>query len=118
MSVIWSSPLSDENRVKASNQFALPVLSYLMWTQTWPLAELRRVDREARRIIVENGSKHPLSSTTLLYLQREQGGRGLQSVEEVYKATKVKAALKLYSNEDPTMNAVRQFEEQSTRTGH
>ena len=114
MSVIWSSPLSDENRVRASNQFALPVLSYLMWTQTWPLAELRRVDREARKIIVENGSKHPLSSTALLYLQREQGGRGLQSVEEVYKATKVKAALKLYSNEDPTMIAVRQFEEQSS----
>ena len=118
MSIIWSSPLSDENRVRASNQFALPVVSYVMWTQTWPLAELRRVDREARRIIVENGSKHPLSSTALLYLQREQGGRGLQSVEEVYKATKVKAALKLYSNEDPTMIAVRQFEEQYTRTGH
>ena len=78
-----------------------------MWTQTWLLAELKRVDREARRIIVENGNKHPLSSTALLYLQREQGCRGLQSVEEVYKATKVKAALKLlYSNEDPTMNAV------------
>ena len=89
-----------------------------MWTQTWPFDEPRRVDREARKIIVENDSRHPLSSTALLYLQREQGGRGLQSVKEVYKATKVKAALKLYSNEDPTMNAVRQFEEQSTRTGH
>ena len=30
MSVIWSSPLSDFNRVNASNQFALPVMSYLM----------------------------------------------------------------------------------------
>ena len=30
LSVIWSSPLSDTNRVKASNQLALPVLSYLM----------------------------------------------------------------------------------------
>ena len=36
--VIWSSPLSDWNKVNASNQFALPTLSYLMWTQTWPLA--------------------------------------------------------------------------------
>lgn len=27
MSVIWTSPLSDYNRVTASNQFALPVLS-------------------------------------------------------------------------------------------
>lgn len=39
-------------------------------------------------------------------------------MEEVYKATKVKAALKVYSNEDPTMSVDRQFEEQSTRTGH
>ena len=32
MSFIWSSPLSDHNRVTVSNQFALPVLGYLMWT--------------------------------------------------------------------------------------
>ena len=75
MSIVWSSPLSDENRGRASNQFALPVLSYLIWTQTRPLAELRRIDREARKIIVDNGCKHPLGSKTLLYLQREQGGR-------------------------------------------
>ena len=37
MSVIWTSPLSDRNRVTASNQFALPVLGYLMWTQQWPI---------------------------------------------------------------------------------
>ena len=63
-----------------------------MWTQTWPLAEPRRVDREAMKIIVENGSKHPPSSKALLHLQGEQGGRGLQSVEEICKATNVKAA--------------------------
>ena len=40
MSIIWSSPLSDHNRVTASNQFALPVLGYLMWTQHWPVTEL------------------------------------------------------------------------------
>ena len=30
LSVIWSSPLSDINRVRASNQYAMPVLTYLM----------------------------------------------------------------------------------------
>ena len=35
LSVIWSSPLSDSNRVMAFNQLALPVLSYLMWSQHW-----------------------------------------------------------------------------------
>ena len=33
MSIILSNPLSDHNRVTASNQFPLPVLGYLMWTQ-------------------------------------------------------------------------------------
>ena len=76
MSVIWSSPLSDYNRVIASDQFALPVLSYLMWTQHWPITGMKNVDREARKIIVENGGKHPCGSTALLYLPRERGGRG------------------------------------------
>ena len=42
--VIWTSPLSDYNRVVASNQFALPVLGYLMWTQQWPVMELKQID--------------------------------------------------------------------------
>ena len=33
LSIIWTSPLSDANRVKATNQFALLVLTYPMWTQ-------------------------------------------------------------------------------------
>ena len=37
LSVIWRSPLSDCNRVIAINQFTLPLLTYPMWTQHWPL---------------------------------------------------------------------------------
>ena len=68
MSIIWSNPLSDHNRVTASNQFALPVLGYLMWTQQWPVTELERLDREARKIFVENGGKHPSGLTAILQL--------------------------------------------------
>ena len=46
LSVIWSSPLSDVNKVTASNQYALPVLSCLMPTHRWPMSELQRIDRE------------------------------------------------------------------------
>ena len=91
--VIWSSPLSDYNRVVASNQFALPVLGCLMWTQYWPVTDLKIVDREARKIIVENGGKHPCGSTALLYLPREKNGRGLRAMETEYKVTKVKATV-------------------------
>jgi len=118
LSVIWSSPLSDYNRVVASNQFALPVLGYLMWTQHWPVTDLKIIDRQARKIIVENGGKHPGGSTSLLYLPREKGGRGLRAVETEYKVTKIKAAVRLYENKDPAMEMVREFEERAESLGH
>ncbi|PFX15535.1 D-inositol 3-phosphate glycosyltransferase, partial [Stylophora pistillata] len=62
LSVIWSSPLSDHFKVVATNQLALPVLTYFMWTQVWPIAELQRIDRDTRKVIAENGGKHPLDS--------------------------------------------------------
>ena len=91
MSIIWSSHLSDHNRVTASSQFALPVLGYLMWTQQWRVTKLKKLDREARKIVVENGGKHPSGSTAILYMSRKKGGRGLCSIEEEFKVTKLKA---------------------------
>ena len=38
------------------------------------------------------------------------GGRGRKSIESTYKNIKVKTAIKLYANEDPTMRMVREFE--------
>lgn len=49
---------------------------------------------------------------------RKEGGRGLKSVENEYKNSKVKAAVKLYCNSDPTMAAVRSFEELSVQKEH
>ena len=45
------------------------------------------------------------------------GGRGLKSVETQYKMTKVKTAVKLYTNQDSTMELVRQFDEKCERNG-
>ncbi|XP_022783739.1 uncharacterized protein LOC111324448 [Stylophora pistillata] len=117
LSVIWTSPLSDYSRVVASNQFALPVLGYLMWTQQWPMMELKQIDREARKIVVESEGRHPCSLNALLYMPRSRGGRGLRSVEMEYKATKIKDAVRLHGNEDRALGMVREFEEQAARMG-
>ena len=66
LSIIGTSPLSDANRVKATNQFALLVLTYPTWTQQWSLRKLQSIDRDTRKSISENGGRHPLSSTALL----------------------------------------------------
>jgi len=65
--------------------------------------ETYREGREVRKVIVQSWGKHPLGSTELMYLPRKLGGRGLKSLEEKYKLTKIKAAVKLYSNPDPVM---------------
>ena len=80
-----------------------------MWNQVWPITELQIIDCETRKIIVENGAKHPLGSTELLYRPRDTGGRGMKSLEAEYKITKIKAAVHLYANLDLTMGQVREF---------
>ena len=45
------------------------------------------------------------------------GGRGLRSVETTYKDIEIKAAMKLYYNPDPSMEAVTLFEEKSVSGG-
>lgn len=118
MSLIWSSPLSAYHRVIASNQLAMPAMSYFMRTQHWPITEIREIDRDARKIVEENGDKHSCGSTSLLYLPRDKGGRGVRSIERGYKETNVKAAVKLFQNRDPVMKMVRDFEKCTESVGH
>ena len=86
--LILTSPFSDHAKVAASNQYALPVLTYLMWTQTWPIANIQQLDQVGRKIVVENGGNHPKGSTAILFMSRKLGGSGLKSVENEYKDTK------------------------------
>ena len=63
---------------------------------------------------MENGGNHLKGSTAILYVSRMLGGRDLTSVDNDYK---IKAAVKLYCNSDPTMTAVRSFEELAVQSG-
>ena len=50
---------------------------------------------EGRKIIMENEGNHSKGSTAMLYMSRKLGGKGLKSMENEYKNTKIKAAIKL-----------------------
>ena len=63
---------------------------------------------------MENGGNRSKESKAILYMTRMLGGRGLKSVENEYKNTKIKAAVKLYCNADPTMAAVRSYRMDAT----
>ena len=113
--IIWSSPLYDHAKAVELNQYAFPVFSELIWTQTLPLAELQQTDRDTRKIISGSGGSHPRESIAALYLTRNNAGRGLKSVEEEHKDMKIKAAVKLYENTDPSMTTIMEFEEKSMK---
>ena len=48
----------------------------------------------------------------LLYLSRYLGGRGLKSLEQTYKETKVKSAVKILASNDPRIKIVSKFHQQ------
>ena len=52
-----------------------------------------------------------------MYLPRKLGGRGLKSLEEEYKLTKIKAAVKLYRNPDPVMQVDKRYKEKAEGSG-
>ena len=88
-----------------------------MWTQQWPVMDIQEIDRKARKIVIENGGRHPCGSNAIFYLPRDKGGRGLRSVEVEYKATKIKSAVRLCCNEEPAIQMVREFEERAEEMG-
>lgn len=50
-----------------------------------------------------------------MYLSRDNGHRGLRSVEQEYKLSRIKAAMKLYQNPDSSTKTFRMFEEKRLR---
>lgn len=68
-------------------------------------------------MIKESGGSRTSPSTELLYLPRTSGVRGLRSVESKCELTKVKAAVKLFSNRDDTMSMVGAFKEKCVQKG-
>ena len=74
---VWTSPLSISRKVSATNVYAVPVLQYYMWTTDWHVNHLKELNRLTRKVINDCSGKHMHKSTPLLYLQPEEGGKGL-----------------------------------------
>ena len=89
-----------------------------MWTQHWPITERRGKERDAGKILAENGGKHPFGLTSLMYLLRDKGDKGLHSIEREYKETKFGSAVQFFQNRDPVMKMVRDFEKRAESVGH
>jgi len=102
----------------ASIQFALPVVAFLLWTKHWPVTDLKIADRGGRKIIVENGERHPSGSTAPVAPPKRKGWKRLTCGRDEYKVAKVKAAGRLLENKDPVTEMVRKFAERAESLEH
>lgn len=78
---ILKSELNAKNKISAITALAVPVLQYSFGIIKWTLAELRKMDRQTRKLLNIHGALHPRADVDRLYLPRKEGGRGMQSLE-------------------------------------
>ena len=107
--VIWSSPLSDFNKVMATNIFVCPTMEYYMWSERFNLTDIRELDKIIREGMNQYHAKYSLQMNASLYLPRQKGGRGLKNLEMIYKKTKIKAMMNLIESSDPRIKCVKKF---------
>ena len=117
VSVILDTPMSDQNKIKAMNTFAIPVLTYFMPVIYFCQDDLQKVNLKIRRLLTDRGARHPQYLNTLLYPPRAVGGRGLKEVATTYKETRIKAALRITASKDPKLRAMTTFQQAKESKG-
>ena len=82
---VLRSQLHGRFAFRAINTWAVPLLRYGAGIINWIKDELKNIDIRTRKMLRYNGAYHPQGDVDRLYVSREKGGRGLQSIEEVVK---------------------------------
>ena len=77
---ILKSKLNAGNLVKAINTWAVSLVRYGGGIIDWNQKELEDMDRRTRKMMHAYGAVHPRADVDRLYVQREDGGRGLMSI--------------------------------------
>ena len=75
---------------------------------------LQQIDREARKIVVENGGRHPCGSNALLYLPRSKGAEAYVQLRWNIKPRRSRVQL---DSTVTAMKMVREFEERVEEMG-
>ena len=114
--IIWSSELSDANKCMACNQFINSAIEYYFWTVKFTINTINEMDATIRDVMNHLGAKHTNLMNAITYLPRSKGGRGLRSLEDTHKATKIKLAIKLVQDPDHRLDIVRAYHDNNVNT--
>ena len=120
--LILESKLNGGNVIKAMNTWAVAVLRYSGGILDWTKEELEGMDRKTRKLMTINRALHPRANVARLYLPRNEGGRGMKSVEETIRTEEhglsdyIKCEEKGF-NRHPTQNGAKSEEKKQRKWG-
>ena len=89
MKELVKQELYDKNLFKAINSRVIPVAAYLINLCTFTKKQLQQLDKIIKKILRDNSMHERQGSDERLYMRKENGGRGLKSLKDVYEETKV-----------------------------
>ena len=112
---IWNSELYAGNKSTAHNTFAIPVVTPTFGILNWTKDELSDIDVKTRKILTATGNFHVNSDVDRLYTHRQKGGRGLNSLVDIYIARVISISnhLKEKAGTNPYLALVLEHEERS-----
>ncbi len=86
--------------MKATNEWAVPVLRYFFGSVRWFKTDLVRLDRSTRRIMRDQRAHYYSSAIERVNLPRTKGGRGISGAELTWEKEVVSVAIYLTRSTD------------------
>ena len=90
--MLTKTELNDANLIKAINMKVIPVATYAMNVCKFTVAELKELDQIIKKELRVKNMLGRQASDERLYLKRERGGRGLKSLRDAYRETRLRVA--------------------------
>jgi hypothetical protein len=107
--MILKSELNAKNKITATGTLAVPVLRYSFGRSNWRSEEIKKIDRETRKILAMYKMHHPKADIDRLYIKRKEGRGGLSQIAAAYKTEIINIAeyLNKKYKEDQFVNIIR-----------
>ena len=95
-----NTKLNDSNLVHAINTKVIPVAAYPMNACKFNGGELKELDQVIKRELRSKNILGKQSSDERLYLRREDAGRAIKSLKDIYKETRLRVACYMVCSEN------------------
>ena len=104
---VLKSKLNGGNLVQGVNTWAVSLLRYSAAFISWRKCELQAIDKETRKLFTIYGRLHPKSDVERFYIPRNDGGRGLITIDDCVDLAVRGLEVYVHGSEERLLQAAR-----------